>query len=369
MSLDERKSEVQTKLARLREKMAAYNLEATHLTTVASTAWITAGAATYIDESTDTAASSALVTHDRAYILTTTVEEPRLLQEEHLHDLGFEVIAEPWYATGKRLSQIGDSAPVGHEGPQENRVDISGTLKELRANLLPSEVTRLRAICADAAAAMDETVRAIRPGETEHAIAARLAAATRARGASDVVNLIAGDERIYQYRHPLPTSRQVERYAMAVLCFRRSGLIASVTRLIHFGPLPDDLRARAEALARVDARIIARTQPGRTLGDVFTLARTAYADAGYPDAIDEHHQGGLAGYLTREEIATPTSTTRIAVNQAFAWNPSIRGVKSEDTIVLTAHGPEVLTAPTGWPVWNIEVDGHTIARPAILIVE
>ncbi|HEX8037393.1 MAG TPA: hypothetical protein VF510_26290, partial [Ktedonobacterales bacterium] len=89
---------------------------------------------------------------------------------------------------------------------------------------------------------------------------------------------------------------------------------------------------------------------------------------GYPNAIDEHHQGGLAGYLTREEIATPISATRIAVNQAFAWNPSIRGVKSEDTIVLTAHGPEVLTAPKGWPAWNIEVDGHIVARPAILVV-
>jgi Xaa-Pro aminopeptidase len=369
MSLDERKAEVQAKLSRLREHMTTHNIEAAHLTTVASTAWITAGAATYIDESTDTAASSALVTHDRAYILTTTVEEPRLLQEEHLHNLGFEVIAEPWYATGKHLTQIVGAGRVGREGPQENGVNISRTLKDLRANLLPSEVTRLRDICADAAAAIDETVRAIRPGETEHAIAARLAAASRARGGSEVVNLIAGDERIYRYRHPLPTSRGVERYAMAVLCFRRNGLIASVTRLIHFGPLPDDLRAKAEALARIDARIIAGTQPGRTLGDVFTLARTAYAGAGYPNAIDEHHQGGLAGYLTREEIATPTSTTQIALNQAFAWNPSIRGVKSEDTIVLTAHGPEVLTAPKDWPTWNIEVDGHTIARPAILVVE
>lgn len=369
MSLDERKAEVQAKLSQLREQMAAHNLDAAHLTTVASTAWITAGAATYINESTDIAASSALVTPDHAYILTTTVEEPRLLHEEHLHDLGFEVLAEPWYATGKRLGQIVGSGRVGHEEPQQSGINISGTLKELRANLQPTEVMRLRDVCADAAAAIDETMRAIHPGETEHAIAARLAAASRTRGGSDVVNLIASDKRIYHYRHPLPTSRQVERYAMAVLCFRRSGLIASVTRLIHFGPLPGDLRERARTLARIDACIIAGTQPGRTLGDLFALARAAYTDAGYPEAIEEHHQGGLAGYLTREEIATPTSTTQIAVNQTFAWNPSIRGVKSEDTIVLTANGPEVLTAPKDWPVWNVEVDGKTIARPAILIVE
>lgn len=369
MSLDERKIEIQAKLARLRQRLAAQQLDAAHLTTIASTAWITAGAATYVNESTDIAASSALVTPDHAYILTTKVEEPRLLQEERLHDLGFEIVAEPWYASGKRLSEIVSKARVGYESPRGSGVDISETLKDLRANLLASEATRLRDVCAAAAEAIDETVRAIRPGETEHAIAARLAAASRTRGGSDVVNLVASDDRIYTYRHPLPTSKQVERYAMAVLCFRRDGLIASVTRLIHFGPLPDELRAKAEALARVDARIIGATQPDRTIGDIFALARTAYTDAGYPEAIEEHHQGGMAGYLTREEIATPTSTTRIAVNQAFAWNPSIRGVKSEDTILLTADGPEVLTAPKGWPTWNIVAEGRTIARPAILVVE
>ncbi len=369
MPLDERKSEVHEKLRRLRERLALQQLDAAHLTTVASTAWITAGAATYIDESTDTAASSALVTPDHAYILTTNVEEPRLLHEEHLHELGFDVIAEPWYATGKRLGKLIGTGRVGSEDPRALDLNISATLKDLRSNLLASEATRLRAVCADAAAAIDETVRAIRPGDTEHAIAARLAAASRTRGGSDVVNLVGSDERIYQYRHPLPTSRQVERYAMVVLCFRRDGLIASVTRLIHFAPLPDDLRARAEALARVDAHIIAGTQPGRTIGELFMLARAAYADAGYAEEIEAHHQGGLAGYLTREEIATPTSTTQIATNQAFAWNPSIRGVKSEDTILLTADGPEVLTAPRGWPAWTIEVSECTVARPAILVVE
>ena len=367
MSFDERKTEVQIKLARLRERLAMQKLDAAHLTTVASTAWITAGAATYIDESSGTAASSALVTQDHAYILTTTVEEPRLLQEEHLHDLGFEVLAEPWYATGKRLGELVGAKHVGHEN-SDGSGDLSVTMKALRTNLLASEAARLREVCADAAAAMDETIQAIRPGETEHAIAARLSAASRSRGGSDVVNLIAGDERIYQYRHPLPTSRQVKRYVMVVLCFRHRGLIASITRLIHFGPLPADLRATAEALARVDARIIAATQPGRTIGEIFSLARAAYASAGYPEAIEEHHQGGMAGYLTREEIATPASTTPIAINQAFAWNPSIRGVKSEDTILVTAKGPEVLTAPKGWPAWSIEVEGHTIARPAILVV-
>ena len=65
--------------------------------------------------------------------------------------------------------------------------------------------------------------------------------------AAVVVNLIATDERIFNFRHPLPTHKRLERYAMLVLCGRQRGLVCSITRLVHFGRLPDDLRRKAEA--------------------------------------------------------------------------------------------------------------------------
>jgi antitoxin VapB len=137
---------------------------------------------------------------------------------------------------------------------------------------------------------------------------------------------------------------------------------------VHFGSLPSDLQRKAEACARVDARLILGTQAGRTLSDLFAIARDAYADEGYPEAIDEHHQGGSAGYAAREVIARPDAQTPIAVNQMFAWNPSIRGVKSEDSILLTEDGVEILTAMEGFPTLSISIDGQPIARPAILEV-
>jgi len=56
--------------------------------------------------------------------------------------------------------------------------------------------------------------------------------------------------------------------------------------------------------------------------------------------------------------------------QAFAWNPSITGTKSEDTI-LTAPGggaPEFLTQPLDWPATDVEWGGGTVARPDILVL-
>ena len=42
-------------------------------------------------------------------------------------------------------------------------------------------------------------------------------------------------------------------------------------------------------------------------------------------------------------IAVPADYTPIQTHQVFAWNPSVQGAKSEDTIYLGTDGPEVLT--------------------------
>ena len=56
------------------------------------------------------------------------------------------------------------------------------------------------------------------------------------------------------------------------------------------------------------------------------------------------------------------ATERIQGNQAFAWNPSIAGTKSEDTILLSDKGTEIVSQVGDWPC--TEVDG--IRRPDIL---
>jgi antitoxin VapB len=153
---------------------------------------------------------------------------------------------------------------------------------------------------------------------------------------------------------------------MLVLCFRHQGLVSALTRMVYFGEAPEALRQLAEAAARVDAQAIAGTRPGRTLGELYEILRRAYAREGAPDAIEQHHQGGTIAYLGRETLARPGALERIEEGQAFAWNPSIRGAKSEDTMLLTAHGPEIITAMADWPTFTCVTDAGAIARPAVL---
>src|SRR5258708_8347689 len=308
----QRKEEVETKLKRLRERMAGRQLDAVLITLMANTAWITAGASTYVSEASDVAASSILVTRDKAYVLTDAIEGPRLRQEEGLVDLGFEFFVKPWYARGGTTQLL----MVGRRLARDDR-DFGADLRDLRSVLQPEEVTRMRQVSTLAAEVMDDAIRAVRPGDSEYELAARLAAGSRLRGGNAIVNLVASDDRIFQFRHPLPTAKTVEKYAMLVLCLRMSGLVASVTRLVYFGKMPDDLRAKAMSVARVDARLIAGTQAGRTMHHMFNLARQAYQEKGYPEAIEQHHQGGSPGYMPPEMLPLPPAHPPIHPHPEF----------------------------------------------------
>jgi antitoxin VapB len=255
---------------------------------------------------------------------------------------------------------------LGSDAPHPGAKDLSAEASRLRVNMTAEEGVRFRVLGRLCAEAMDQAIRAIRPGYTEHQIAAHLALEGRSRGVHPIVNLVATDERIYNYRHPLPTYKSLERYAMIVMCGRRWGLVCSLTRLIHFGKLPDELRRKMEACARIDAALIHATQPGRSVGQVLQQGIAAYGQVGYGDEWKLHHQGGPAGYEPREFIATPSTSDLIVMGQSYAWNPSITGVKSEDTIQVGEDQNEVITNITGWPVVEIEIEGRTYQRPAIL---
>jgi antitoxin VapB len=130
--------------------------------------------------------------------------------------------------------------------------------------------------------------------------------------------------------------------------------------------LPEKLRRKELACGRVDATMFSRTRPGATIGDIFQAAVDAYAAEGFPGEWQLHHQGGPAGYNPREFVATPGETEVVVEGQAYAWNPSITGVKSEDTILVGTGGNEILTTIAGWPTLTVEVDGQAWARPAVL---
>jgi antitoxin VapB len=362
-------TEFDEKQKRIQALLTERQLDALLLQRVSSFAWATCGAASYINTAATDGVASLLITPAGRYVITNNIEATRIEQEEKLVAQGWELRVAPWHGVNPAIAELTRGLKLGADGAYPGAVNLAAELSRVRASLTPEEGKRFRAlgrICADA---MESAVRAVRPGQTEYEIASLLGRETQARGAQPIVNLIATDERIFKFRHPLPTDKKLERYAMLVLCGRKWGLICSITRFVHFGKLPEDVRRKADACARIDATFIAATRPGQTLGKIFERAAAMYAETGFANEWQLHHQGGAAAYEPREYLGVPGSTDVVALGQAYAWNPSITGVKSEDTILVGASGNEVLTATSGLPTMSVTLaDGTTIVRPAILEV-
>ncbi|MEM4782076.1 MAG: aminopeptidase P family protein, partial [Halalkalicoccus sp.] len=100
--------------------------------------------------------------------------------------------------------------------------------------------------------------------------------------------------------------------------------------------------------------------------EVFGAIQGAYREVSYPREWKRHHQGGAAGYAGREWIATPWHDGEVTLPMAYAWNPTVQGAKSEDTVLVTEDEPEVLTATGEWPTETVTERGLELERPAVL---
>jgi len=214
-------SEFSQKISAVRQLMEKRKLQAIYLRRNSSFAWATCGAPSYINTAATDGVAALLVTEQDQYLITNTIEAPRLEKEEKLVEQGWKFQVSPWHAASMLVEQLSQGLKLGADLPFPGAEDVAGEISRLRVNLLPIEVERVRTLGGLCAEAMDKTIRAVKPGQSENEIAARLAFEAQSRGAQPIVNLIATDERIFNYRHPLPTSKKMERYAMLVLCGRR----------------------------------------------------------------------------------------------------------------------------------------------------
>jgi antitoxin VapB len=326
---------------RLRDLMDRRGLDAVVLRRPSNFAWYTGGADSRVDHVARDGVADLVVHADGVLVLTSTIEAARMRMEQ---TPGLEVVEYPWY--GDRDAAVRDvlgPVALGADVAIADARDVSGAVARLRRTLDDDAVAALRAVGRDATAAMAEAAAALEPGIDEFDAAAGLEAACRRRGLSAPVLLAAADARIALHRHPLPAGARIERRAMLVASAERGGLYANLTRIVEFEDPGAELTGRLDASQRILARMRDEaTRPGRTLSEAFADCRRFYREAGFPDEWRLHHQGGLTGYGSREEIAGPMSDHVIEPGQAFAWNPSITGAKAEETFVLTQSGPEVI---------------------------
>ncbi|MCX7706301.1 MAG: M24 family metallopeptidase [bacterium] len=361
------KSEIEIKWEKLRIVLKEKNLDGYIINRISNFSWFTGGGNNFVAINTEYGASSLLVTEKKLYLLSNNIEADRMKNEE-LQGLPFDDIVCVWHKDDG-LFQMAEKIAgnkIGIDKPDEKFefIDISN----LHLPLLDVEIERYRKLGQKVADAVSKVCHEIKPKMTENQVAGKLSEFFWSSGTIPVVLLIAADDRISNYRHPIATDKKIEKYVMVVVCVYEKGLIVSMTRLVAFEKLSKDIYKKHRAVCTIDAAFISSTKAGNSIGDVFKNGIEAYKNTGYPEEWEKHHQGGPCGYRTRYYRATKESSEIIKNGYAFAWNPSITGTKSEDTIIVSEKGPTIITENQNWPKIDIEVRGACISRPDILIL-
>jgi Xaa-Pro dipeptidase len=372
--------EIRIKKERVRNFLREKRLKGVLLTQQSNFSWITGGGDNFVMMGSELGASSALITENKDYVVTNNTEAVRVEEEEiDLHvrcssekkiPKRFKILSHMWYEAEKRTAIIKKICPLsklGTDAPLPGARLIAGEFKKLRYSLTPDEIKRYQWLGEECGKTMGKVCRSVKAGDTENEIAGRLAEDALAKGIVPVVILIAADDRISRYRHPIPTDKKIKKYVMVVLCGRKWGLIVSLTRLVHFGKTSAELRRRHNAVAEIDACFISGTKPGARVSEIFKCALQVYRKTGFADEWKFLHQGGSTGYEGRDYKGNFNCKEIVRKNQAFAWNPSITGTKSEDTIIAFPEETKIISTVPGWPMITAECCGIEIERPDILV--
>jgi len=364
----ENRQEIEVKLARIREMMESRNLDGLYLKRQDNFSWLTAGGSNRVGIATEMGACGLLVTGDSQFAVTNNIEAPRMIREEKLEEKGFAVHSDLWHAD-REVAMVKDlvSGKIGADHGFPDAENLAEAIKPLRYSLTPSEIDRYREVGREAALALEEVAVSIHPGDRECEVMGRLSLNLWSRGMDFSTVMCAADNRISDYRHAIPTDQVIEKRVMIGGNMRKYGLVVCCTRFVNFEPVSKQLARQYRDTVEIDCILMANTVPEKSVQVPFRKGIEAYKSRGWENEFSLHHQGGAIGYMPRDYRVGLSTKEIVQENQAFCWNPSITGTKSEDTILATSSGPEILSGPIVFPKMSVEIEGMSFIRPDILI--
>jgi Xaa-Pro aminopeptidase len=362
------RDEIREKERRVREFMQSRGLTSLLLKRQANFSWMTGGGLNLVGITTELGVAALLITERAKFVVCSNIEAPRMAREENLEDQGYTIASFAWHEDSETalIRKLAGPGRMGCDAAFPDADMLAEDIARLRYALTPEEVQRYRWLGERVSMGLEKTMAATRPGEKESEVVGRLCAELWKDRIDPITLMSAADDRVSSFRHPIPTERRVEKYLMVSVNARKGGLIVSLTRFLHFGALPEDLRQQYLANVQIDCAFMAATRTGVPVREVLAQGIEAYRAQGYPDEWKLHHQGGSIGYTGRDYRTNFQTPDIIQENQGFTWNPSITGTKSEDTILATRSGPEPITRPVIYPVLTVAAGGMSLTRPAVL---
>lgn len=370
-SIQGRKNEIKIKVQRLQQAMEKAGLDAVIINKSNNFAWITAGASNIITRYSEEGVTSIVVTKEGGqYILANNIEYPRIVKEENIEELGFEIKTWYWYE-GRDLEAVKEIVGEGRYGADiafPGAEGAGGLIEECQYSLTDNDIARYQYLGDTFSKALEECLAEVRPGDMELDIAGRINAALWKYDIDPVLFLVAGDERILNFRHCIPTDNRIGKRMMVSCNGRYKGLVTKTTRFVNFGEPGESFVKQYMDTLDIENQMMAATTIGTDDIVPHRLAKELYGQKGYPEMWKVHHQGGPQGYSNGYYLVTEERHGIIQKNQCYCYNPSITGTKTEDGFIVTEEGPLMITKPVVFPAIEAQVNGVTVRRPGILVI-
>lgn len=350
---------------RIREWLTAGGYDGVILNRRDNYAWAGSGAQNHVVSNEENGAAYCVVKKDSIDLIADSSDLRRVSEEQN--PFGARPVLVPWYESMETFFSnyiktgnfVSDTGIAGTKNVQKELVN-------LRLSMTDEEVNRYKEIGLLCAEIVEDLCMEIRPGQTELETAELLKCRCIREGVSPDCVLVGSDERILNYRHPMPTDKKIKDSVMVVLGGEKYGLNISLTRMVYFQPIPEVIKERYEKTQYIFACMQMMMREGMSYKDYFSKVMSLYKEAGYEEEWKQHHQGGPTGYGCREFVVTPENGSLIHNGQAYAWNPTILGTKCEETTYLTEDGIQIFTKTPKWPRKRIETPFGSMEAAEIL---
>ncbi len=254
------------------------------------------------------------------------------LEAEHLAQAEFARIA----------AALGDRVTLG---------DVSGLSERLRSVKDPWEIEAIRRSMDLCGKAYLQTLKKIRVGMTENAIAAELEYRMRRLGAEkpSFETIVATGERS-ALPHAQPTGSRLQTNQLLLIDMGASlaGYASDMTRVVHTGRASKLTRRLYDAVLEAHLAAFAMVRPGVTCSAIDGAARKTLKRFGF-DQYFQHSTGHGLGLEIHEAprvgrmIPDVVEPNMVITIEPGAYIPGTGGVRIEDTVLVTERGAESLT--------------------------